>query len=251
MTAAIRAVEHTKQGEKDIKKLASAFKNRAYKILSGSEEATLVGEAVKLVCPKGWITHKGKKTSMAFAAIGGGSVELGVITPEGDIENALALPLGIITLKEESDGKIDQAGKIFNSALKKHYREDKHKILAVIGGNWRGLGEAVCHPHRLPTVLEGKKIRSTLLQATRYGEKYYRSLGGRPQKRAAFMSMSAAMLRRVAKHFGAKKIIFLESTIRDAMAQQMHALNTGRLTSASPGLERLFSPSVQAQSRPA
>jgi exopolyphosphatase/pppGpp-phosphohydrolase len=244
MTEAMRVVQNTPQGAKTIAQLATAFHNRPFTIITGEEEATLVGRAVKISCPKGWNNLQGKKCDMAFASIGGGSIELGSISAKGKIRDAIALPFGIHPLIEKSDNDITSAKKILKQALR---REDglqqSYDILAVMGGNWRALGEAICKSP-LPATLNGGTINATLDSAMRRSKKQYEALGGRPKKRAEFMQMAAATLQQTVDHFDAKKILFLETTVRDAMAHQMHALSTGKFTRPSRGLERLFSPSA-------
>ncbi|MDE2029365.1 MAG: hypothetical protein KGI97_02255, partial [Alphaproteobacteria bacterium] len=129
-----------------------------------------------------------------------------------------------------------------------HYPKQRHHTLCVIGGYWRALGEAVCS-QALPAVLRNGSIRHTLISATHRKESFYKAKGGRISERAKSMPMAAAMLRRVGAHFDAQKIVFLETTVRDAMAQTMCDRDCGK--PIPPGLERLFSPSAASQARPA
>ena len=262
MTAFARDIQDTVQGKKDIARLAKAYRYRPLRGMSPEgttlrqlaarkssksdratteeEEAILIGIAVKIACPRGWRNHRGKRTSIVFGAQGGGSFELGVMTAAGKIKHATALPLGIHPLIKKGRNRPFAAAKIVAHSLHKHYPGHEHKIMAAIGGGFRALAEVECG-HLPPAVLKGN-IDKKLTRAMHCKPKYYRSLGGSPARRAPYMATGAATLRQAVRHFKANKVIILNKTLRDAMAQQMHALRTGRIRSPSRGLEQLFSP---------
>ncbi len=238
MTAAIRAVSGTERGQEDIAQLAQAFGGRPMYILTGEEEAILDGEAINIAA-KSLRDFDGKRCSAAFAAIGGGSIQLGVLSSWGQIENPVSLPYGVYPLMEESGGDIERAGKILNGILLDHYPIDRHKVLVALGRNWRAVGDAACD--KGSQILEGDDIRKKLIQMTHRERDYFVAKGGRVEKCADTLPLAAAMLRRVAKHFDSKKLLFLDATIRDAIAHQMHAYRMDNAKKKSPGLGRLFS----------
>ncbi|MDR3450883.1 MAG: hypothetical protein P4M15_14280 [Alphaproteobacteria bacterium] len=248
MTAAIRAVENTDQGQQDIQTLAEAYGRDRWFIASEEEEARLVALAATMSCPRELRQFDGKTKDMAFAAIGGGSVELGIVAADDSVKNPVALPYGVHPLLEQFGSKHAQSGKIIDKALQKHFANTHCDILAAGGGNWRVVGSTVGDVHLPPTL--GKKGFERLKDAARKKESFFRAQGGEIAERAKFVPVSAAALWRIARHFHVKRIVFFEATMADAIAQQLYLLDSGQTTRPAQGLERLYGHSAPEPALP-
>jgi exopolyphosphatase/pppGpp-phosphohydrolase len=237
MTEAIRTVQGTPLGDAAITRIIAGAEHLPTYILSGEEEANADGLAINLFCPQS-LKLAGRRCASAFAAIGGGSIQFGIITPWGAITDAISLPYGIIRLMEESGGNIEKAILLFNNVLKEHCSKLQQDNLIVLGRQWRALGDVACQGRS--RILKGNDIGQTLIHGAS-DEKKFHHINKRVRECQPYLPLSAAMLDCVIKRFETTQLEFVDTTIRDAFATTLHAINTGRVSTRPAGLERLFS----------
>lgn len=102
-------------------------------ILTGEEEAWISAQGVMM----------GVTDPDGIAAdLGGGSVEL-VDIKNGEIRNAVTLPLGGLRMIENTDGKIEKAAAIIDDALAglDWLKDGRNRTFYAIGGTWRALAK--------------------------------------------------------------------------------------------------------------
>ena len=221
-TEAMRAVQGTEQGESIYKRLNTAFGKYSFDIISGQEEAILVGEAIM----SHQLYHKhtqGQETVLGMA-IGGGSLEIVKIhTATGAFEHPIALPYGMHPLKTIEDqfpGDEMAIERVLVPALTTNGIQPTHSIL-VMGGAWRTLSQVVCNKGSY--VLTGKNIKKALTRAAYRPTSYYESHSNeKVQERAKNLPRAAATLNIITKFTAAKKIIFIDTKMDYALALRLH-----------------------------
>jgi exopolyphosphatase / guanosine-5'-triphosphate,3'-diphosphate pyrophosphatase len=129
---ATAAVREAKDGKTFIQ-AAEKICRVPVEVLSGDEEARICAQGVLMGVPD---------ADGIAADLGGGSVEL-VDIKNGEVRNAVTLPLGGLRLIDTTGGKIDNALQVIDSALEPvdWLQDGRDRTFYAVGGTWRALGK--------------------------------------------------------------------------------------------------------------
>ena len=102
-------------------------------VLTGEDEARIAAQGVMMGVPD---------ADGIAADLGGGSVEL-VDIRNGDVRNAVTLPLGGLRLVDVTGGKLEKAGDIIDRALDNvsWLNDGRNRTFYAVGGTWRALAK--------------------------------------------------------------------------------------------------------------
>jgi len=130
---ATAAVREAGNGELFIARAEAALGCRI-NTLSGKREAELAAQGIRMAIPD---------PDGIAGDLGGGSLEL-IDIGDGELVNAVTLPLGGLRLSDQSGGKLDQAGKLINASLKTVdwlANAGRGRSFYAVGGTWRSLAK--------------------------------------------------------------------------------------------------------------
>jgi len=167
---ATAAVRDAKDGKKFIKMVEEAC-HVDVQILPGEEEARVAAQGVMMGVPD---------ADGIVADMGGGSVEL-VDIKDGEVRNAVTLPLGGLRLIDMTGGKLEKSAAIIDAALDDiPWLEDgAGRTFYAVGGTWRAFAKMhmaasdnplnVMHEYGM-SASEAKSYATTLRKAKRLSD---------------------------------------------------------------------------------
>ncbi|MGI9439329.1 MAG: exopolyphosphatase [Parvibaculales bacterium] len=128
-TAAVREADNRDAFLAD----AEATLGHEIRVLSEEEEARLSADGVMLGIPG---------ADGIVADLGGGSLELAYVSGN-QTHHWASLPLGVLTLRQASNGKLKKMGKIIHQALADlaWLKQCNDKPIYIVGGTWRALAK--------------------------------------------------------------------------------------------------------------
>lgn len=102
-------------------------------VLSGQDEARISAQGVMMGVPD---------ADGIAADLGGGSVEL-IDIKNGQVQNAITLPLGGLRLIDVTEGKLDKAAKLIDQTLDKvpFLGDGRGRTFYAVGGTWRAIAK--------------------------------------------------------------------------------------------------------------
>lgn len=129
---ATAAVRDAQDGDEFIR-IAEEICRVDVQILTGEEEARVAAQGVMMGVPD---------ADGIVADMGGGSVEL-VDVRDGDVRNAVTLPLGGLRLIDTTGGKIEKAAAIIDAALAEvdWLKDGAGRTFYAVGGTWRAFAK--------------------------------------------------------------------------------------------------------------
>jgi exopolyphosphatase/guanosine-5'-triphosphate,3'-diphosphate pyrophosphatase len=215
-TAAVRDADN---GPEFVQTLRAQMPGVAIRVLSGLEEAQLSADGVLCGIPG---------ADGVLADIGGGSLELVRLRPEG-AGHAATLRLGVIRLAERSGGDLARARGVAEADLAGvHWLgEGEGRELYLVGGAWRALARihmaqsgyplAMVHHYELPRE-SARDLAGMVAAASR---RALERLPGVPRRRIEDLAYAAVVLRRLLRASGVRRVVFSATGIREGwfMAQ--------------------------------
>ncbi|HUY67773.1 MAG TPA: hypothetical protein VMV79_00545, partial [Alphaproteobacteria bacterium] len=216
-TAAMRAVERTKQGRAFHKKAERAL-GAKIAVISGIKEARLTAKGVMASLPRA----KG-----ICGDLGGGSLELAAIR-RGRIGHTATLPLGSLTLIHETGGDALEAEAIMRARLGGLPWLGRHKggTFYPIGGSWRAVARVMMSiRHRKPRSVHGYAISATAarkLAAFIAGQKpaAFRAMQKKVRQRADVVPFAAAVLVEIIARMRPARIVFSGHGVREGLVRE-------------------------------
>ena len=232
---ATAAVRDASNGADFVAALQQRMPGASIRILSGAEEARL--SAAGLAC--GVTGADG-----ILADIGGGSLELVRLDPEG-VAHEATMRLGVIRLAERSEGDLDRARDLAESDLAAlpWLAEGSERSLYLVGGAFRALARLHMQSVRYPLGIVhhytiGPDAARDLAQMVTSSK-----LGGAPRRRADDLPYAGVVLRRLLRATSARRIVFSAYGIREGWFLQSVPesvrLQDPLLASARESAERL------------
>jgi exopolyphosphatase/guanosine-5'-triphosphate,3'-diphosphate pyrophosphatase len=209
-TAAVRDAEN---GRAFVEGLRARMPGVAIRILTGLEEARLSAEGVLCGIPD---------ADGVLADIGGGSLELVRLQPEG-AGAAATLGLGVIRLAERSGADLARAREIAEQDLAAvpWLGEGDGRDLYLVGGAWRALARihmaqsgyplAMVHHYEVPR----ERARDLAAMVATASRRALERLPGVPRRRIDDLAYAAVVLRRLLRAGGARRVVFSATGIRE------------------------------------
>ncbi len=210
---ATAAVRDASNGPAFVDGLRQRMPGVPIRILSGEEEAAL--SAAGVLC--GFPDADG-----ILADIGGGSLEV-VRLHGGSVESAQTLPLGVIRLADRAEGDLARARTLAEADLAgvPWLSEFPGRDLYLVGGAWRALARihmaqtgyplAIVHGYTVGRD-EAWNLTGTVGSAQR---RVLERLPGAPRRRLEDLPYAAAVLRRLLRVTGARRVVFSANGIRE------------------------------------
>ncbi len=210
---ATAAVRDAANGAEFVAALQARMPGAAIRVLSGPEEARLSAEGVLCGIPG---------ADGIIADIGGGSLELVRLDPAG-VRQAATLRLGVIRLAERADGDLERARAIAETDLAglPWLAEGANRDLYLVGGAWRALArihmQHAAYPlnivHQYTLSQEAARALAALILTS--PRRTLERLPGAPRRRVDDLPYAAAVLRRLLRQTGARRVVFSAFGIRE------------------------------------
>lgn len=210
---ATSAVRDARNGPAFVAGLSSFMPDVPIHVLSGAEEALLSAEGVLGGIPA---------ASGILADIGGGSLEL-VRLERGATGAAETLRLGVIRLADRAGGDVARARAIAEADLASvpWLGGGAGEDLFLVGGAWRALARihmaqtayplGIVHHYTISRE-EARDLAGVIAMAGRRG---LDRMPGVPRRRAEDLPFAAAVLRRLLRITGARRVIFSANGLRE------------------------------------
>ncbi len=224
---ATAAVRDASNGTEFVAALQARMPGAAIRVLSGAEEARLSAEGVLCGIPG---------ADGIIADIGGGSLEL-VRLDSGGPRHAATLRLGVIRLAERADGDLERARSIAEADLAglPWLGEGAERSLYLVGGAWRALArihmQHAAYPlnivHQYTLGQEAARDLASLILAS--PRRALERLPGAPRRRVDDLPYAAAVLRRLLRQTGVRRVVFSAFGIREGWFLQQVPESARRL----------------------
>ncbi|MBX9701998.1 MAG: Ppx/GppA family phosphatase [Acetobacteraceae bacterium] len=210
---ATAAVRDAANGPAFVEALRARMPDVPVHILDGLEEARLSAEGLLMGCPG---------ADGVLADLGGGSLEL-VRLDQGEIGQAVSLPLGSLRLSDRPGGDVTRARAITEEELtrQKWLRAAEGGDLYLVGGAFRALARmhiaqtnyplAIVHHY----VLRREEARDLSSVVTAASRRVLERMPGAPQKRLSDLPFAAVVLRRLLRATGAARVVFSANGLRE------------------------------------
>ncbi len=216
---ATAAVRDASNGQAFVQALQERLPGLAIRVLSGAEEAEFSALGVLCGIPD---------ADGILVDIGGGSVELVRLTPEG-LRASRTLPLGVIRLAERSGGDPDRARDVADGDLASvpWLAEGNERDLYLVGGAWRALARVhmaqVGYPlHMVHQYTIGRdEARELAAMVTSAGKRALERVHGLSRKRVDDLPFAAVVLRRVLRAASVRRVVFSASGLREGWYLRM------------------------------
>ncbi|WP_442970739.1 Ppx/GppA phosphatase family protein [Roseomonas sp. USHLN139] len=209
-TAAVRDAEN---GPAFAAALGERMPGVPIRILDGDEEAAFSADGVLLGFPQ---------ADGILGDLGGGSLELVELT-QGRAAASASLQIGAIRLADRSNNDIGRARGIAEQELGRlpWLAHGKDRDLYLVGGAWRALAKihiaqtayplSIVH-HYVLRREEARDLCGVVMAATR---RTLERLPGAPSKRLQDLPFAAAVLRRLLRATGARRVVFSANGLRE------------------------------------
>ena len=210
---ATAAVRDAHNGTDFVRQLRARMPDVPVRILSGVEEAELSSDGLLCGIPE---------ADGLLADIGGGSLEL-VRIDNGKSRTALTLPLGVIRLAEQSEGDLSTARLIAEAAFRSigWLNEISGRDLYLVGGAWRALARIdmartgyslrMVHHYEIGRD-QARELSAIILGAS---SRELAQMAGVSRRRVEDLPYAAAVLRRLTRMSGARRVVFSASGLRE------------------------------------
>ncbi len=210
---ATAAVRDARNGSDFVRNLEREIPGLAVRILPGSEEAELSAEGVLCGIPE---------ADGLIADIGGGSLELVRITPQGP-SRSQTLPLGVIRLSDRALGDTRRARDIVSADLEgvPWIAEGEGRDIYLVGGAFRALArvhmQQVGYPLRMVHHYdigreEAQELGRMVADA---GQRTLERISGLSRKRVEDLPFAAVVLRRLLRASRSGRVVFSASGLRE------------------------------------
>nr|WP_159998713.1 Ppx/GppA family phosphatase [Roseomonas sp. 18066] len=210
---ATAAVRDASNGPAFAAALAERMPGVPIRILDGDEEAAFSADGVLLGFPQ---------ADGILGDLGGGSLELVELT-QGRAGASASLQIGAIRLADRANNDIGRARGIAEAELGKlpWLAHGKDRDLYLVGGAWRALAKihiaqtayplSIVH-HYVLRREEARDLCGVVMAATR---RTLERLPGAPSKRLQDLPFAAAVLRRLLRATGARRVVFSANGLRE------------------------------------
>lgn len=216
-TAALRAVQGTRQGQNFHHRLQEALGHKI-SIISGREEARLTAYGLMGYLPK---------AIGICGDLGGGSLELASVK-KGRIGHTTTLALGTLTLLNETGGDAAQTEAVVRNRIRKitWLKKAKNQTFYAIGGSWRGVGRVIMQKTgKNKGPVHGFKVRANVARvaAALIAEQKpsaFHLMHKKISRRADIIPVAAATLVELIDRIQPKQVIFSGHGVREGIVWQ-------------------------------
>lgn len=210
---ATAAVRDARNGRDFVRTLQQEIPGLAVRILSGAQEAELSAQGLLCGIPD---------ADGLLADIGGGSLELGRITPRG-LSHSQTLPLGVIRLADRAGGDPRRARDIVGADLDAlpWLAEAESRNIYLVGGAFRALArvhmQQVGYPLRMVHHYEIGRDEAQELgrMVTDAGQRALERIPGLSRKRVEDLPFAGIVLRRLLRASRPSRVVFSASGLRE------------------------------------
>ena len=210
---ATAAVRDATNGPDFVRALQQQLPGLVVRVLSGDEEAELSALGVLCGIPE---------ADGILAGIGGGSLELGRLTPDG-LRASDTLLLGVIRLAERSGGDPERARDVADADLSKvsWLAEGEGRDLYLVGGAWRALARVhmaqVGYPLQMVHhyTIGREEARNLAAMIGSVGKRVLDRVPGLSRKRIEDLPFAAMVLRRLLRAANSQRVVFSAAGLRE------------------------------------